>query len=91
MVVNIAQKIIKEDVSDQIAFNIIDLKDPKKIWNKFKSICTEVSQRVVYSIFQELFYYPKITKLKEYEKLVMQIFAEIKYLYKRLRLAVTLK
>ncbi len=40
----------------------MDLKDPKEMWNKLKSICTEVSQGVIYSILQELLYYPKITK-----------------------------
>lgn len=89
MAVGIAQKIIREGVSDQIAFNIIDLKDPKEMWDKFKSICTKVGQGVVYSILQELLYYPKINKPKGYEKPIMQIFAEVKYLCKRLRSAMT--
>ena len=89
MAVGTAQRIIREDVSDQIAFNIMDLKDPKKIWDKLKNVCTEVSQGVVYSILQELLYYPKITKPKGYEKPVIQIFAEVKYLCKRLRTAMT--
>lgn len=74
MAVGIAQRIIREGVSDQIAFNIMDLKDPKEMWDKLKSICTEVGQGVVYSVLQELFYYPKITKPKGYEKPVMQIY-----------------
>ena len=89
MAVGIAQRIIREGVSDQIAFNIMDLKDPKEMWDKLKSICTEVGQGVVYSILQELLHYPKITKPKGYEKPVMQIFAEVKYLCKRLRSAMT--
>ena len=89
MAVGIVQRIIRKNVSDQIAFNIMDLKDPKKIWDKLKSICTKVGQGVVYSILQELLYYPKITKLKGYKKPVMQIFAEVKYLCKCLRLAMT--
>ena len=87
MAVGIAQWIIREGVSDQIAFNIMDLKDPKEMWDKLKSICTEVGQGVVHSILQELLHYPKITRPKGYEKPVMQIFAEVKYLCKRLRTA----
>lgn len=87
MAVGIAQRIIREGVSDQIAFNIMDLKDPKEMWDKLKSICTEVGQGVVHSILQELLHYPKITRPKGYEKPVMQIFAEVKYLCKRLRTA----
>ena len=50
MAVGKAQRIIREGVSDQIAFNIMDLKDPKEMWDKLKSICTEIGQGVVYSI-----------------------------------------
>ena len=89
MAVGIAQQIIREGVSDQIAFNIMDLKDPKEMWDKLKSVCTEVGQGLVYSIIQELFHYPKINKPKEYEKPVMQIFAEVRYLCKRLWTAMT--
>ncbi len=89
MAVGIAQQIIREGVSDQIAFNIMDLKDPKEMWDKLKSICIEVGQGAVYSIFQELLHYPKITKPKGYEKPVMPIFAEVRYLYKRLQTTMT--
>ncbi len=89
MAVGIAQRIIREGVSDQITFNIMDIKDPKQMWDKLKSICSEVGQGVVYSILQELFHYPSITKPKGYEKPVMQIFAEVRYLCKRLRTAMT--
>ena len=41
MTIGKAQRIIRKDVSNQIVFNIIDLKDPKKIWDKLKSICTK--------------------------------------------------
>ena len=71
MAVGIAQKIIREGVSDQIAFNIMDLKDPKEMWEKLKSVYTEVGQRVVYSILQELFYYPSNNKPKGYDKPAM--------------------
>lgn len=89
MAVGIAQRIITEGVSNQIAFNIMDLEDPKDIWDKLKSICSEIGQGVVYSILQELLNYPKINKPKGYDKPVMQIFAEVKYLCKRFRTAMT--
>ena len=89
MAVGIAQRIIKEGVSNQILFNIMDLKDPKEMWNKLKSICTKVGQGIVYSILQELLHYPKITKPKGYKKPVMQIFAEVKYFCKRFCSAIT--
>lgn len=65
------------------------LEDPKEMWDKLKNIYPEVGQGVVYSILQKLLYYPKITKLKGYEKSIMQIFAEVKYLCKRLRMTMT--
>ena len=89
MAVGTAQQIIKKGVSNQIAFNIIDLKDPKEMWDKLNGVCTKIGQGVVYSILQELLHYPKITKPKEYEKLGMQIFVEVKYLCKRLQTAMT--
>lgn len=89
MAMGIAQRIIKEDVNNQIVFNIIDLQDPKEIWNKLKSICIKVGQGVVYLIFQKLLYYLKITKPKEYKRLVMQIFEEAIYLYICFYLAMT--
>lgn len=60
----------------------MDLNDHKEIWEKLKSVYIEVGHRVVYSILQELFYYPTIIKPKGYEKSVIQIFAEVKYLCK---------
>lgn len=76
MAIGIARRIIVEVVNDQIAFNIMDLEDPKDMWTKLKSICSEVGQGVVYSILQELPNYPRINKPKGYDKPVMQIFAE---------------
>lgn len=87
MAVGIAQSIITEGICDEIAFNIMNLESPKDMWEKLKSVCTEVSQGVVYSILQELFNYPKINKPKGYDKPVMQIISEVRYLCKRLRTA----
>lgn len=83
------QWIIEEGVSNQIAFNIMILKDPKEIWDKLKSVCIKVGQGVVYLIIQKLFYYPKINKPKRYKKPVMQIFAEVQYFCKRLQIIIT--
>lgn len=68
----------------------MDPKVPKEMWNKLQSVCTEVGQGIVYSILQKLLNYPKITKSKGYKKPIIQIFAEVKYLYKRLQLPMTL-
>ncbi len=50
MTIGTVQQIIRKGISDQIAFNIMDLKDPKKMWDKLKSVCTEIGQGVIYSI-----------------------------------------
>lgn len=55
----------------------MDLEDPKEMWDKLTSICSETKQGVIYSILQELLNYPKINKPKGYNKPVMQIFVEI--------------
>lgn len=59
------------------------------MWDKLKSIYTKIGQKLVYSIFQKLLHSPKIIKPKEYEKSIMQIFAEVKYLYKYLQTTIT--
>ena len=77
MTIGIAWQIILEDINNQIAFNIIDLKDPKEMWNKLKNISNEIGQKIVCLILQELLNYPKINKPKEYEKPTMQIFTKV--------------
>lgn len=42
MVIDTTKQIIKEGVNNLIAFNIINLKDPKKMWNNLKNAYTEV-------------------------------------------------
>lgn len=66
----------------------MDLKNLKEMWDKLKSICTKIGQGIVYSILQELLYYPNITKLKEYKILVIQILVEVKYLCKYFPIAI---
>lgn len=68
----------------------MDLQDPKNMWTKLKTICSEVDQGVVYSIFQKFLHYPRINKPKRYNKSVKQIFAKVKYLYKHLQTTITL-
>lgn len=60
----------------------MDLEDLKEMWDKLVSICSKISQKVAYSIFQELLNYLRINKLKKYDKSVMQIFVEVEYLCK---------
>ncbi len=81
----IAQRIIIEGISDQIAVNVMDLEDPKEMWDRLKTICSEVGQGVVYSILQEPLHYPAAKKTKGLDKPVVEIVAEVRYLFKRLK------
>ncbi len=85
----IAQRIITEGISDQIAVKIIDLEDPKEIWDRLKTICSEVGQGVVYSILPELLHHPAANKPKRFDKPIVEIFAEVRYLCKRIKAAMT--
>lgn len=85
MILDIARQIILEDVSDQLAFNIMNLKDPKKMWDILKNIWSEIRHGMVYFILQELLNYSRINKPKGYNKFVMQIFVEVQYFCKRLK------
>lgn len=38
MAIGIPQQIIREGVSNEIAFNIIDIRDLKQMWVKLKSV-----------------------------------------------------
>lgn len=42
MAIGIIQHIITKHISDQIAINIMDLKDPKKMGDKLKTIYLEI-------------------------------------------------
>lgn len=55
----------------------MDLKNPEEILEKLISICSGISQDMVYLILQKLLNYLKINKPKGYDKLVIQIFAEV--------------
>lgn len=82
MVIGIAIKIIKKEVSNNLFNNINDKKDPKVMWKKFKVVCSQVEPGVIYSILQKLFIYPKINKPKEFEKPMTNIFAKVRFLVK---------
>lgn len=84
MAVGTATRIIKEGVSDDIFNNIIDITNPQEMWEKLRTACSQVGQGVVYSILQELLNYPRNTKPKGFEKSVMSIFADVRFLVKRL-------
>lgn len=89
MAVGTATRIIKEGVSDDIFNNIIDVTDPQEMWRKLRTACSQVGQGVVYSILQELLSYPRNNKPKGFEKPVRSVFANVRFLIKRLRAAIT--
>lgn len=88
MAIGTATRIIKEGVSDDIFNNIIGMTDPEEMWEKLRTACSQVGQGVVYSILQELLNYPRNNKPKGFEKPVMSVFANVKFLIKRLRAAI---
>lgn len=59
------------------------------MWEKLWNIYIKVRERVVYLILQELLYYSATNKPKKYKKLIIEIFIEVQYLYKRLKEAMT--
>lgn len=91
IIMEIIWQIILKNVRNQITFNIIRLEDLEEMWDKLTNIYTKISQRIVYSILQKLLNYPTINKLKGYDKVVIQIFAEVQYLCKHFQITITLK
>lgn len=87
MTIGITQRIMKESISDQIRVNIMNLGDPKEMWNRLKAVCLEIGQEVVYLILQELLNYFATNKPKEFDKPVVEIFAKVRYLCKQLKAA----
>ena len=84
-----AGRIIREGLSDDFFNNIIDIDNFKEMWAKLKFVCSQVDQRVVYSILQEMLIYPKINKPKGYEKSITSMFVDVQILTKRLKAALT--
>lgn len=85
MEIGIATRIINEGVSDDIFNNIIDVTKLQEMWHKLRTACSQVDQRVVYLILQELLDYTRNNKPKRFEKPVMSIFADVRFLIKQLR------
>lgn len=65
MAIGTAIRIIQSEVNDDIFNNIIDLEDPRLMWEKLKQVCSETGPGVLYSIQQELLTYPEINKSKK--------------------------
>lgn len=85
----ITSKIIKQGVSADLYINIIWERNSQRSWKILCHVCSQVGQRVVYSILKELLNYPRVTKLLGYEKKGATIFAEVKQLVQQLQSAVT--
>lgn len=69
--------------------NIIDIIDLKEMWEKLQAICLQIRQGIIDFILQELLNYPRINKPKGFKKPVMNIFADVWFLIKRLQVAIT--
>lgn len=89
MAIRIATQIIKESISNNIFNNIIDIIDFRKMWEKLYTTCSQIGQKIIYSILQELLNCPYVNKPKEFEKSVESVFTNICFLVKWLRLAIT--
>lgn len=88
MAIGITQRIITEGISDQIAVNIWTLRIQRKCGTDSRPFAQRLEQGVVYLILQELQHYPAANKPKGYNKPVIEIFASVRYLCKRLKAAV---
>lgn len=60
------------------------------MWEKLKSVCSQTETEEVYSILQKLLIYPKVNKLKKFEKSVKSHFSKFGILVKQLKATVTL-
>lgn len=89
MAVGTATRIIKESVHNDIFKNIINVTDLREIWQKLQIACSQIGQKVVYLILQKLLNYPRTNKPQGFEKPVMSIFADVRFLIKRLQAAIT--
>lgn len=91
MAIEIAQKIIIKRVSSQITFNIIDNNNLKIIQDILKKICLEIGQDVVYLILQEILSYSYIYKSRRCNNPTIEIFTEVYFFYKKLKVAIIKK
>lgn len=67
MEVKIAPKIINKSISNNIFNNIIDIIDSKEIQKKFYPLYFQISQGIVYLIFQEYLDYAFNQKPKRFK------------------------
>ena len=70
-------QIIQGKVSHDLFNTIIDLDKLKLMREKLKSVCSQIGPGAIYSILRELFMYPKINKLKGFEKSIKSVFSKI--------------
>lgn len=77
MEVGKATQIIQEGVIDDLFNSIIDSDEPRLMWEKLRSVCSQTGLGVVYSIPQEPLTYPKIDQPKGFQKSVISVFFEM--------------
>ena len=83
-----ALRIILESINDNLFCTIEGIDEIAEIWDKLRTTCSQVDQRVIYTILNELFKYTAANKVKGYIKSVNAIFEDVKSLIKRLKSAV---
>lgn len=88
MIIRMTLNIIIRKVSNKIIFHLMDIYNSRNIWNIFKRIFSEVCQGMIYSILQEFLNYLYMHKPKAYNKSVVEIFIEVPFLYKQLKVAI---
>lgn len=59
------------------------------MWVKLRSVCSQIGQGAVYSILQEFLTYSKNNPSAGYEKTANSVFADVRFLARRLRATIT--
>lgn len=77
MAMGTAIQIIIKAASNNILNNIIDVTNFKRIWEEFYTAYSQLGQKVVYFILQELLNYLYTNKPKRFEKSVVNRFANV--------------
>lgn len=52
MIIRIITQIIKKSINNNIFYNIIDIINLKKIWEKLYTVYSQISQKIIYFIFK---------------------------------------
>lgn len=84
----IVTKIIKQGINSDLYINVISKQDPYRSWETFQQICSQVGQKIVYSILKDLLNYLYIAKPLRYKKKVTAIFAKVKHLVQHLQVVI---